>query len=380
MPLLPGTLLRKESHMFPFPAETYAERRQKLRQFFPAAEIEALLVNQEANRFYLTGFKGEGSLLVTEEGAFFFTDLRYTEEFRAANLGPVLVPYGPRPGSYLEALKDCLGCAPSIKRLGFEADFLTYAQAQKLKEKLELTLVPTANLVLSLRAQKTEEEISLLREAAALTCVAFGYLKDFLHSGLKEKEVVWELEYFLRRQGAERLAFEAVVVSGPRAAYPHGVPGERVLTQGDFVVLDFGAVKEGYSADFTRTVSIGKPTAEQRKIYDLVLRAQEKGLAAIRAGVSGGEVDATARRLIEAEGYGAYFGHSLGHGVGLEVHELPVLGPEKEEKLRAGMVVTVEPGVYLPGWGGVRIEDLVVVREKGAEILTPASKELPIIF
>lgn len=354
----------------------FLRRRERLIEKLKEKELGGFLVSRPVDLSYLTGFWGEGTLVVTSRGAWLLADGRYAEEGRTQAKEVTVVPYGAGQEGYFKVLGEVLAGA-GIRRLGFEADFLTFEAAEELKQKLDfLELVPVSGLLRLLRARKEEEEISFIRAAAELTCAAFDYLLSFLRPGLREKEVAWELEYFLRRQGAERPAFEVIVASGPRAAYPHARAAERMLAPGDLVVVDFGAVKEGYSADFTRTLVLGEPAREQRERHALVLAAQEAALNVLKPGETCARVDAAAREVISAGGYGAHFAHSLGHGVGLEVHELPVLAPGKEETLLAGMVVTVEPGIYLAGWGGIRVEDLVVVREGGPEVLTPAPREL----
>lgn len=339
--------------------------------------LPAYLVTAPPNLRYLSGFTGSaGALLVTPDGAWLFADPRYLEQAREEAPGCVLVP---RPGKLSEALAPLLR-EQGVGALAFEKERLTFAQYERLRQELEAELLPQAGLVEELRLVKEEGEVEAIRKAAALADQAFGHVLEMVRPGVSEQDIALELEYYMRREGASAAAFPLIVASGPRAAFPHGVPSARRLQGGDLVVMDLGCVVDGYCSDLTRTVVVGRADEKQRRIFELVRRAQEAGLAALRAGRKGSEVDAAAREVIAAAGYGEHFGHGLGHGVGLEIHEGPRLsrlaaGPEEPE-LRAGMVVTVEPGVYIPGWGGVRVEDLVLVGEEEARALSRADKRL----
>jgi Xaa-Pro aminopeptidase len=263
-----------------------------------------------------------------------------------------------------------------IRRIGFESEFVPYGQVERLREKLapaELVPLPDVD---RLRWVKDETEITALSHAADIADAAFVHLLRVLRPAMTEWDAALELEIAIRRAGAERMSFETVLASGPRSAFPHGRATERRMAVGDFVTVDFGAVYDGYASDCTRTVVLGEPDARQRQIYEIVLEAQRTALAVIRPGIACRDVDAAGRSVIAAAGFGEAFGHALGHGIGLDVHEGPSLSPRNEAPLEPGMVVTVEPGIYLPGWGGVRIEDDVVVTADGCRLLTHAPKEL----
>lgn len=356
------------------------ERLARLRVLMAERQVEALLVTAAANRRYLSGFTGSaGVLFITPDDALLLTDFRYVEQ--AADQAPHfrVVPvthttYGRTVAE--EARKR------GLKRIAFEPNHLTYAAyaayRDALPEGIEFVPIGTdgMGLVERLRMVKDEEELERIRRAAAIADAAFAHILTVLRPGLTEREVAWELEAFMRRQGAEGAAFPIIVASGPRSALPHGVASDRVIGKGELVTLDFGAVYQGYCSDLTRTVAVGESPEELKKIYDIVREAQERGVAHVKAGMTGKEADALCRDVIAAAGYGEQFGHSTGHGIGLEVHEAPSLSARHEEPLPAGAVVTVEPGIYLPGVGGVRIEDDVVLTDAGCECLTRAPKDL----
>lgn len=355
----------------------YRERIKHLRNFFQEAAIEALIVMQPENRFYLSGFNGSaGMLLFTQAAAYLLTDFRYHTQAQQQAPDYLVQKYEGNASSMVRTLLNEQG----VKRLGFEGDNVTYQQYHDWQVKLSGTeLVAVNGLVERLRQVKDAGELSYIRQAANLTDAAFTHILDMIKPGVTELELALELEHFMRRQGAEKIAFDTIVASGPRSAFPHGVPGKRKLIPGDLVMLDFGAVYAGYCSDLTRTVVLGPLDKKQREIYNVVREAQAQALVAIKEGVAAGAIDQVARQVISESGFGAYFGHSLGHGVGLAVHENPALARNQEVVLEAGMVVTVEPGVYLEGWGGIRIEDLVVVGQRNAEILSGAPKDLIVL-
>lgn len=349
------------------------ERIERLRARLARENIDAMLVMRPENRYYLSGFTGSaGALVITAREAYFLADFRYFEQ--AQEECPFCQVIG-----FKESLYDTLAeKLPrwGVNRLGYEGDFLTYKQAVTLQEKLEkIPVVPLYGLVEELRQVKDPGEIELLSRAAALADQAFEHILGYLKPGMTEWDVAVELECFMRRLGARKSAFDIIVASGPRGALPHGVASQRVIQAGDLVTMDFGCVYRGYNSDLTRTVVVGSPHSRQKEIYDLVLAAQRAALAAVRAGIKACDVDRAARQVIDSAGYGENFGHSTGHGVGLAVHEEPSVSKKNETLLQPGMVITIEPGIYLPGWGGVRIEDLVVVEEKGCRILTSAPKD-----
>nr|WP_283809113.1 Xaa-Pro peptidase family protein [Tumebacillus amylolyticus] len=342
--------------------------------------LDAMIVLRPENRRYLSGFTGSaGVLLVTQDQAVFLTDFRYTQQAEAQCPHCTIVEYpnGANPNTTVFELMKSKG----IKRLGFESDFVTYAQHRAFDQTFEgVELVPAAGLVEELRLYKDESELEILRAAAKVADDAFAHILTYLKPGLTERQVALELETFMRKAGADSSSFDIIVASGHRSALPHGRASDKVIEKGDFVKMDFGAYYQGYCSDLTRTVVLGQPSDKQREIYDTVLQAQLHAVANIKAGMTGKEADSLARDIIAAKGYGDNFGHSLGHGLGMLVHEMPSLSQLRGDMvLEPGMVVTVEPGIYLPEWGGVRIEDDIVITDNGNEVLTKSTKELLIL-
>ncbi|MEW6726240.1 M24 family metallopeptidase [Desulforudis sp. 1088] len=349
------------------------ERVEALRRAMETEGLPYLLVTGSHNRRYLSGFTGTtGVLLIGMREAYLLTDFRYLEQVRVEcpdfNVLRVERSWVERLAQALDEL--------DVRVLGFEGEHLTYQQYSALKETAGQTeLRPTRGMVESLREIKDEEEIAVVRKAVSLVDDVFELLTA-LAPGRQEREVAVEIAYRMRLAGASGTSFEIIVASGERSAMPHGVASEKVMREGELVVVDCGCVYQGYCSDFTRTVLLGRePEPWQTEIYDIVLKAQLAAINAIRPGATCAEVDAAARDIISGYGYGEYFGHSTGHGLGLEIHESPRLSANEQRTLAAGNVVTVEPGIYLPGRGGVRIEDVVVVREHGAEVLTRTPKQ-----
>ncbi len=346
---------------------------ERVRRYLASSGTDALLLVRTENRRYATGFTGSAGLaLVTADWAVLAVDFRYYEQ--AALQAPAcdILRGGSDPVS---ALSDAVRSRP-IRRIGFESEFVPYGQVERLRERLapaELVPLPDVD---RLRWVKDDAEIAALSRAAEIADAAFAHLAARLRPGMTERDAALDLEIAMRRAGAERISFDTVLASGPRSALPHGRATDRRMAEGDLVTVDFGAVYEGYASDCTRTVVLGEPDARQRQVYAVVLEAQQTALAAIRPGVACRDVDAAGRSVIAAAGFGDAFGHALGHGIGLDVHEGPPLSPRNEAALEPGMVVTVEPGVYLPGWGGVRIEDDVVVTVDGCRVLTHAPKRV----
>jgi len=348
-------------------------RLTKLREALAGEGLDAILITQPENRRYLSGFTGSaGVLLISQDQAILATDFRYYEQVERQAPGFHLAKIKDKFESLLPELVHEVGA----KRVGFESTHLTvdrYQEWQKIAEDFEL--VPTKGLVEEIRTVKDEDELDKIRRAIALTDEAFAHIVSFIEPGMTEKEVAWEIEVFMRTHGAEKLAFDLIVGSGPNGAMPHATISERVIRAGEPIVMDMGAMVDGYNSDLTRTICLGQPDDRFREIYNIVLEAQQAAERDIRPGMTGKEADEIARQVIERAGYGDNYGHGLGHGVGLAVHEKPGVGRLSEDVLKPGMVFTVEPGIYLPGWGGVRIEDIVVMREDGVEVLTQASKE-----
>ncbi len=345
----------------------------RARRYLGTSGVDALLLSKDENRRYVTGFSGSAGIgVVTRDAALLVVDFRYYEQ--AAEQAPgceIVRGATDLPGALAEAVRP-----RELRRIGFEAESVPYAQAERLREKLRpAELVPLAD-VDRLRWVKDEEEVAAIERAAKISDAGFAHVLTVLRPGMTERDAAVEFEAFMRRAGAERLSFDLVFASGPRSALPHGRATGRVLQAGDLVTVDFGPVCDGYTSDCTRTVVLGRADERQREIYAVVLRAQRGAIEAVRAGASSRAVDQAGREIIAAAGYGEAFGHGLGHGIGLEIHEGPALSPRMDVPLEAGMVLTIEPGVYLPGWGGVRIEDDVVETADGCRVLTHAPKEL----
>ncbi len=352
------------------------DKIEQIRKCFTEFDIDGLLITSPHNRRYATNFTGTaGVALITNDAAYFITDFRYTGQAEDQAEGYEVIQHS---GSIIEEVAE-ITKKHGLKALGFEQDFVTYSEWMQYEEGLQLELVPVSNLLEELRMIKTESEISILKEAADIADAAFKHILDYLKPGVPEIEISNELEFFMRKCGASSSSFDIIVASGWRSALPHGVASEKVIESGDFVTLDYGALHKGYVSDITRTVAVGEPSKQLKEIYHIVLEAQLEAVEKIKPGMTGIEADAIARDLITEKGYGEYFGHSLGHGIGLEVHEGPGLSPRSKGKLVPGMAVTVEPGIYLPQIGGVRIEDDILMTDSGNERLTHSTKELLIL-
>lgn len=352
------------------------ERLQNLRAQFEKHGIDGLLVTSDYNRRYLSNFTGtSGAVLISLEKACFITDFRYVEQATKQCEGFEIIK---QTGTLLEevaAQVKQLG----IKKLGFEQDYVTYANFKVYEEMLEAQLVPISGMIEKLRLIKTDEEIKIIKAAANIADAAFKHILTFIRPGITELAVSNELERVMREAGATSSSFDTIVASGTRSALPHGVATDKVIEKGDFVTLDFGAYYNGYVSDITRTVAVGEPNEKLKEIYEIVLEAQLRGMAGIKPGITGKEADALTRDYISERGYGEYFGHSTGHGIGLEVHEGPALSVKSDIVLKPGMIVTCEPGIYIPGLGGVRIEDDAMLTADHNESLTHSPKELIIL-
>jgi len=355
----------------------FATRRDNLRRLLAEKELPALLVTDERNVTYLTGFTGDSSyLLVLPRSELLITDRRYETQLAEECPGLELAIRGP--GSKLPDFTAETVGKLALLGLGIEADTLTVAAYDKFREVMKTTkFASTSGLVEKLREIKDAGEIEEIRHAVRIAERAFAVTRASLRHGRNEKEIADELEYQIRLFGGMCGAFPSIVGVGPRAALPHGRPiGESRIGDFDFVLIDWGARGRLYHSDLTRVLVTGKLSPQLHTVYGVVLAAQRAAIAAIRPGAVMKDIDAIARKVIEAAGHGEHFGHSLGHGIGLAVHEQPRLAPDQEGKLAPGMVVTVEPGIYLPEWGGVRIEDDVLVTPDGCEVLTSVPKEL----
>ena len=353
-----------------------ANRLKRLHQSLAKKELDAIFVSQPENRYYLSGFDGSaGYLLITPKNTILATDFRYIEQVKAQAPDYQIFQISGKATDWFPKLV----AEQNLSRLGFEAGDITFNLYQQLSESLNtanagLQLVPVDGLVESLRAIKEPEEIELIAKAVEITDKAFEYIEGVIRIGMTEMEVAWELEKFHREHGSQPLPFDIIVASGPNSALPHARPSQRQIGSGEPIVIDMGARVGGYCSDFTRTLCLGVPDDTFKKVYDAVLGAQLAAIALIKEGMSGEEADSFARTVIEEAGYAEAFGHSLGHGVGLAPHEQPRLGPNSSEKLESGMVFSIEPGIYLPGWGGVRIEDLVVLEKGEIRVLSKGNK------
>ncbi|KAB2951666.1 aminopeptidase P family protein [Heliorestis acidaminivorans] len=353
---------------------------ERLRAQWPD-ETDALLIMEPNNRRYLSSFTGTaGLLLVTPNQSILVTDFRYWEQ--AQQQSPEWQIYRQQ-GSWLKALQEVL-TKSNWKNIAIEYNYITLTQQELLTKALpDRNLLNQSSLIEIMRSVKDEAEQEKIARAVALADRGFEHILTYVQKRfrgsegeVREKEIALELEFFLRKEGAEGIAFDFIVASGERSALPHGVATDKALQEGEFVTIDFGCRLDGYCSDTTRTFFLGKPTEEHQKVYRTVLQAQQEALEVLGPGKIGSDLDQVAREIIEKAGYGSYFGHGLGHGVGLVVHEKPQLSPSSDDILQVGQVVTVEPGIYIPQWGGVRIEDMVIITDSGCRNLTKAPKEL----
>ena len=352
---------------------------EKIQEQLKEQGLDGLLLTDEKNQRYAAGFAfTDGAVLVGREKAWLITDSRYIEAAEKTAAAGVQVRLYDRERPLLARLKEAIQEA-GMERLAAEDSKLSHREYLAWEKALGLPLLPAGELMARLRAAKTEEEIEAMRAAQAIAEKALEEVLELIRPGMTEKQVMAELVYRTLRHGSEGNAFDPIVVSGPNSSLPHGVPGERMIQKGDFVTMDFGCLKEGYCSDMTRTIAVGEATEEMRNVYHIVLQAQLAGIAVARAGIPGKEIDAAARKVITDAGYGDYFGHGFGHSLGLDIHEAPSANPRGEEPMPAGAVCSAEPGIYLPGRFGVRIEDVMILRENGCEVITKAPKTLLIV-
>ena len=352
----------------------YPERLSRLREGL--SDKDALLILHVKNIRYLTGFTGgDGALLLGSDWLVLLVDGRYTTQAREEAAGTEIFEFRNRVDGIA-----AVASGHGVEAIGFESPSLCVEEYLKLQEKLpKAAFRPLSGELQFLRAVKNEEEIDQIRDAARIAGEALTVIRRMVRPGVRERDIAVELEYRMRLGGAEQAAFETIVAAGANAALPHATPGSRTIAAGDCVTIDYGAVSGGYHSDETCTYIVGQASDRQKEVYRWVREAHDRAIGAVRAGVSCGAIDRAAREVLEDAGLGGHFSHGTGHGVGLDVHEAPRLAAGREEILRAGMVVTVEPGVYLPGLWGIRIEDTVLVREEGCEVLTQTSKDLTIL-
>ena len=340
--------------------------------------LDAILLTSEANCYYATGFMGEGIALVTRRGSWYFTDSRYTEAAGMAIGDAAVIREVSRERPFSALINEALA-ASGAEKVGFEDQRMTVAEHAVYSEKLHCTLTPASALMTELRGSKDEEELSCMTAAQRIAEGALEKILKEIRPGMTEKEIAARLNYLMVVAGAEKTSFDTIVASGPNGSMPHAVPGMRKVREGDFITMDFGCVYKGYCSDMTRTVALGRPSDEMRNVYDIVLQAQLAGIAAAKAGVTGAVIDGAARKVIQDAGYGVYFGHSFGHSLGIDIHEAPNAAPGNDKPMPDGAVVSAEPGIYLPGKFGVRIEDVMILRPDGAQVITKAPKALLVL-
>ena len=349
--------------------------QEKLKEY----DLDAMLVTSEPGEAYAVGFRGEGVVLVSGDKCCYYTDSRYIEAAQRQVSGcSVEMISGQRHHMTLAAEEIA---AQGLGRIGFEESYLSVQQFSAWRKALgtKVELCPAGRLMTSLRAAKDEEELALMEQAQAITDRTFQEILNHVKEGVTEQEIAALITYYHMKFGASKNSFDPIVASGPNGSMPHAVPGERKLRRGEFVTMDFGCIYGGYCSDMTRTVAVGEPEEEMERVYHTVAQAQLAGIAAAHAGVIGAEVHEAAHAVIRSAGYGEYFGHGVGHSLGLEIHEDPGFRPACREPMPAGAVVSAEPGIYLPGRFGVRIEDVIVLQEGGCRVLTRSPKELIVL-
>ncbi|MBC1521094.1 aminopeptidase P family protein [Listeria aquatica] len=352
------------------------DKLSKIQGSLQKANYQAVLVTSEYNRRYVSGFTGtSGVALLLPDKAYFITDFRYTEQAAKQAVGYEIVKHtGPIFETVNELLKK-----NGVTTLHFEESYVTVAEFKLMQQTFQAELAPIQGFFETMREVKTEAEMKEIRTACEIADAAFSHIIKYMKVGMKEIEVSNELEFFMRRNGATSSSFDTIVASGLRSALPHGVASDKVIEEGDFVTMDYGCYYNGYCSDMTRTVAMGEPDSKLKEIYQITLDAQLKVIEALKPGITGIEADKIARDHIASFGYGEAFGHSLGHGIGLEIHEGPNLSMKSEKALVPGNVVTDEPGIYLPEIGGVRIEDDLLITETGNEVLIHSPKELIVL-
>lgn len=346
-------------------------RIEKLRRLLESGSLDAVVLTGSVNRRYVSGFTGSaGAAVISRENAWLITDFRYTQQATAQcpEFSIVTLASDVKLHTWLSEL--------DFQRIGFEADVWTVEAFEPYKADKTVQWIPVQDDLMNLRAVKEPEEIDSVEKAAAIADLGFQHILKYIRPGITENELALELEFFMRKAGASGLSFATIAASGVRSSMPHGVATDKVVEAGDLLTLDFGCVVDGYCSDMTRTLVVGKASQEQRRIYEIVLEAQNASLEMVKPGVRCADVDLAGRQIIEAAGFGPQFGHGTGHGVGLEIHESPRVAASSQAVLAPGMIITIEPGIYIPDFGGVRIEDLVVVTETGYRLLSASPKQL----
>ena len=350
---------------------------KQLREALRAQQSDVLIITSNQNRRYLTGFTGSaGTVVITPTQALLLVDFRYTQQ--ATNQSKEFDVREIDRSRLYETIQEILD-TESIQTIGFEQQHVTYEVYQLMSSKLTATLKPLSNIVENLRTIKTPEEIELIKKAAWISDEAFKYILTFIKPGVSEIDIANELEFHMRKNGATGAAFDIIIASGHRSALPHGVASDKIIEEGDMLTLDFGAYYQGYRSDMTRTIAVGEPPEKLMEIYQIVYDSLQIALSSMKAGITGKEADSFSRDFIKAKGYGQNYGHGSGHGIGLDIHENIFMSTVCEDILEENMVLTVEPGIYIPDFGGVRIEDDVIVTKNGVEVITYSPKELIIL-
>lgn len=337
-------------------------------------DLEAIIISKPENQFYISGYTGEGQIIITQIDGAILTDFRYIEQAEKEASDYKIIEYKSGVSPY-ELIYNMLQSS-GIKKVACESHYITVKIYEQIMQSLkDIEIVKTDSLIEELRTVKDEQEIEMIEKAQEITDKTFEHILNFIKPGVTELDLASEMEYFMKKNGAQGIAFDTIVVSGPRTSLPHGKPSDRQVQNGDLITLDFGARYNCYCADMTRTVLLGRPQSEHFNIYNIVLDAQKLALEIIKPGILCKDVDKVARDYMAGCGLDEEFGHGLGHGVGIEVHEEPKVSSKGVKKLLPGMVITIEPGIYIPGFGGVRIEDLIVITEEGYKNLTKSPKK-----
>lgn len=353
------------------------DRLKNLRNELTKIDLQAIFINKKEDVFYFSSFKGDDTFLfITLDNAYIITDFRYIEQAKKEAFSFEIIR---TENNLWDKLNDII-LHEKISHIGIQEQYISLSSYKNYTSNLhEITFVEIDNIPKKLRMKKTSQELSCIRDAVKVADDAFSHIINNIQVGMTEKEISLELEYFMRKNNASGVSFETIVASGVRSCMPHGVASNKIIEYGDTITLDYGAIYNNYCSDMTRTIFIGEPNKQILKIYDIVKSAQLQAIEKAKPGVTVCDIDKAARDVIINSGYGNYFGHSVGHGVGLEVHELPSVSPKNDTVLETGMVITIEPGIYLPNVGGVRIEDMLTVGKTSSEILTKSSKDIIVI-